>query len=204
MRKLLASLSLIPLVGCWALVGCATLGRGCATSTGDDLADKARKAANHAADLSLGLGYLGVIAFACIAAGIIIIVASFIPVVSDFVPRKAAAVAILCGIAVHLLRAFLDKFQEAILWGAFGLVVVAGACLLWPIIVAAHRGTLWAEAKKLIAKGHIEAAAAMQIMAVPKKFAGAADRKALVASLIKKVPANVPVVVGVPSPAVGA
>lgn len=199
MTKRLAPLLVLFLTGCATLRGCQG---GRLNGAAESAAEKAARLANHAADVSLGLGYLGVIAFGCIALGIIIIIASFVPVVSYFVPRKAAVAAIACGVCVHLLRAFLDKFQTAILWGAFALVVIACACLLWPLIIAAHRGTLLAEAKNLIARGHVDAAAAMQIMATPAKFPGPVDRKALVAELITQVPADVPVVVGIPSPAV--
>ena len=100
--------------------------------------------------------------------------------------RKAAGAAILCGIGCVLAREFLDRFGVFIQWSAFGLLIVGGLCLLWPLLIAAHRGTLWMKARELLKGGHIQEAAAFQITATPGASKSPSIRKAILANLQPK------------------
>lgn len=134
-----------------------------------------------------GLNYFGVIAFACIAFGVVAIIASFVPVASVFVPRKAAVAAIGCGVGVHLIHAFLAKFGAVLIYGSFALLVIGGACALWPYFVAAVRGTLFRKSKELMKGGHVREAAAFEIAATPNAAKSGQVRKAILAKLEAKV-----------------
>lgn len=146
-----------------------------------------KNATESAASAMPGLGMFGVLAFICMAAGVAIVVCSFIPFLSTFVPRKAAVAAIACGVGVHLIQAFLAKFQTLILWGSLGLIVVGGGLLLWPFIIAAYRGTLFRKSKELMKAGETRAAAAFEIAATPNAAKSGQVRKAILAKLEAKV-----------------
>lgn len=134
----------------------------------------------HAGD---GWAFLNWIGFVCIAGGIGILIASaFVPIL----PRKAAGTAIVCGVACVLARHFLDRFESVILWATLVVLAVGAGCLLWPILVAAYRGTLLLKARELLASGHVAEAAAFKITATPGASKVPSIRRAILANLTAK------------------
>lgn len=189
-------LALVPWLACCVLAGCATLGRGCASDAGTGAAETAKRLANHAADNAAHIGGLANIALGFIVLGGLALVASFVPVLSMFVPRKAAVCSIIFGFGVYIVggffAGFMAKFGDAIYWLMFAALVVTGLLALWPYLVAAHKGTLYrtltGKAQELLAAGHTDAAAAFQITATPGAAAVPSIRKAILATLQAAAP----------------
>ncbi len=189
-----SSLSHIPLaLASWAVLAMAGCFRGIQVpGVATTAAERAQELARHTRDNATSIGGLGNIALGFIALGGLALVLSFVPVVSVFVPRKAAIVAIIFGGSVYVIggffAGFMAKFGDAIYWGLFAVLVIAGACAVWPVLVAAHKGTLWMKSKELLAAGHVAEAAAFQITATPGASESPSIRKQILAKLESQAP----------------
>lgn len=136
-------------------------------------------------------GWLQWLAFACVAGGILALVASsFIPIV----PRKAAATAIACGVACLLLRSFLIDWLPVLKWVAMVVLVVGGGATVWPFAVAWVNRNLLKRSDQLARSGDARAATALAVAALPHKFKTKEARKGLLSSLAPLAPAPKPTV----------
>jgi hypothetical protein len=177
-RPLFAIRNLGLAAACWAMV----LAVGCAALDPSRINGWGKPDGPSVPPLHPGQGwaFLNWIGFVCIAGGIGILIASaFVPIL----PRKAAGTAIVCGVGCVLARHFLDKFETVILWTTLGTLAVGFACLVWPLLVAAYRGTLLLKARELLRSGHIQEAAAFRITATPGAAKSGSIRKAIFATV---------------------
>lgn len=83
---------------------------------------------------TLGL-QLGWFSWICCLVGVAGVIASFVPTIGTFIPRKAALISFGVGIALAFVRAWVESLGKHIVWisAAFTILVIAGGvAAAWP------------------------------------------------------------------------
>lgn len=126
-------------------------------------------------------GNVGIIAWVCIAIGAALLVAGFIPVAGAFVPKKAAAAALACGVGLYVLQGVLSRLLGPLVWLTGGLLAVAAI----PLAIMVYRWSMDRLGKRLIGD-HPDAGVAL--ISVARGLVGdkhKEKRRALLASATK-------------------
>jgi len=125
-----------------ALVGCALIAAifyigGCASGAGFQ-GNGTPSAGPHPTGTdpigTLGL-QLGWFSWICCLVGVAGVIASFVPTIGAFIPRRAALISFGVGIALAFVRAWVESLGKHIVWisAAFTVLVIAGGiAAAWP------------------------------------------------------------------------
>ena len=122
--------------------------------------------------------WLTLLGAGCIALAVCTLIAStFVP----FIPRKAAWMAVACGIGCIVLKAFFVKLLGPLLWVSIVLGVIGGLAVLYPWAVGWVNANLLKRSRQLEREGDSRAATALRVAAMPGKYRSKGARKALLA-----------------------
>lgn len=130
---------------------------------------------------------IGAVSRWTLALSALALVASFLPVVGSFIPRREVAYCGLAAIGLGIVQYWVLEYGRGFAIASFWIGLVLGVAMLglvlYPVIRAMWRKALLDDAKNRVAAGDPIAATALHVAATPERFRTPGAKRAMLAAL---------------------